>query len=128
VTAVRTPGPVLILTQQDAAILVAKSNISQVRSSLRGRDEAAYQVFRTVWETALSYRDSVEGKVAALPKEKRQAYSRITTDDLAKQVGVTARTIRNDIASGVLPALKKQRVWTISTVDAELYLAARRPN
>lgn len=120
--------PVLILEGRDAAILWQVGRLDDARRQARGRDEEAYSVLLAVHEAALGWRASVQGKPATSTMERRKPSQWVTPSDVARQLNVTPRTIRNDIAGGILPATKKDRVWVIDAPDAVTYIAARRPN
>lgn len=127
-TARNTGQPVLILEGRDAAILWQIGRLDDVRRQARGRNEEAYAVLLAVHEAALGWRSSVQGKLASPTAERRKPSQWVTPNDVARQLNVTPRTIRNDIAGGILPATKRDRVWIIDAPDAVTYIAARRPN
>jgi hypothetical protein len=127
-TAFRTKQPVLILDGRDAAILIQVGRLNEARIKARGRDERAYQVLLAIHETALEWRTSVDGKAALGMSRREESNKWVTPDDLAQELDVTSRTIRNDIAAGLLPATKQKRFWFIDPADAKTYIAARRPS
>ncbi|WP_285063692.1 helix-turn-helix domain-containing protein [Frigoribacterium sp. ME-P-080] len=127
-TARHLTQPALILEGRDAAILWQIGQLEPARVKARGRDEEGYAVLLAVYQAALTWRNSVEGKAASQSEERRERSNWVTPTDLAKQLGVTPRTIRNDIAGGILPATKRDRQWVIDLPDAFTYIAARRPN
>ena len=121
----RIDRPALLLDGEDAAILWQVARLNDVRLKARGRDENAYRVLLAVHEAAMSWRASVEGKNAVQSAETRQSSKWVTPGDLAQKLGVSSRTVRNDIAAGLLPAHKVNRLWVVTLSDARTYLAAR---
>lgn len=119
----------IVLEPKDAAFLWQLGRFENIRVDHRDKDEAGYSVLKLLYQSNLIWVDSVERNQARKATEKRQTENQwVTPDQIARQKQVTARTVRNDIARGLLPARKVGRHWTIKESDAITYLEAHKPN
>lgn len=116
----------IILSGKDCAILNQAANLKQLRIHARGRDEHLYQLLRRIYETELKWKDSATGKQQIPEPEIHKTSNWFTPQHLAKTIGVSDRTIRNDINANRLPAQKIQGRWMIHEQDLETYLNARK--
>lgn len=119
----------VILDGPAAHMLWHAARLSELRIAVRGRDERLYALLLDIYTTALAWRDSRDGKPAtetAEPDEPERG-APVTPRLLAKQLGIHPRTVRNDIARGVLPAHKAGRTWVVDPDAATAYIESRKP-
>lgn len=116
----------VVLEPADCAALWQAARLDDLRIACRGRDEELYNTLHAIYTGNLSWLDSVSRKVQKQQAETRQPLKWVTPNDLAKQIGVTPRTIRNDITREHLRASKSGSVWLIQLDDALAYLAGRQ--
>ena len=116
---------VIILDGRSAAILWQAAHLDDLRVQARGRNDELYHVLLEVYQAALHWRTSLDGIQQEKAEETGERSRWTTPQALARKLGVTPRTIRNDIGRRLLPAVKQGRVWVIESSEAETYIAAR---
>jgi len=118
----------VILDGRSAAILSQAANLPALRNKVRGRDDTLYALLVDIAIVSAAYRGSDEGK----PKPETTEFAEPgtkpiwTPTDIAKELGVTPRTVRNDIARGLLNGHQNARSWAITADDAATYLESRK--
>lgn len=119
----------VILDGPAAAMLSHAANLDELRKAVRGRDDRLYSLLTDIAITSAAWRGSVRGNQTVTSTEpdeaRREPWS--TPADIARQIGVHPRTIRNDIKRGILRAHLNGRIWTIEPDDATAYLESRKP-
>lgn len=116
------PGSI-VLSPTDARILYQVANLGELRRRFRVGDSRVYQLLTDV--TVAAFSDADDGTEPRHPaaSEEREWW---TTEQLSRAAGRAARTIRNDIALGILPATKNPNGWLIRSAHATTYLEGHR--
>lgn len=116
----------LILTGADAALLYQAANLRDLRIAARGRSERLYTLLVELSETAFAHVAAADGNQPS-PVVNADKHEDITSvEHIAREAGVTPRTIRNHIEAGLLQARKINRTWVITTADAQQYITGRQ--
>lgn len=125
----RIDGPVCILTAQDAAILWQAAKLNDARINSRP-DTRVYTILMDIYMTALSTKNAATGNPTPVKTAIREHVIRevVTVTELAKQAGISPRTVRSHITNRTLPAIQVGREWTITRRDAAAYIAGRNKN
>ena len=119
-------GSFAVLTARECAMLWQLANLDALRIAHRG-DEPIYQLLAGIHKTALAWRVSPEGQNPADTADNDEPRSgTVTTGEIARELGVSARTVRRDIAGGVLPGSLAGRVWVVDRAAASTYITSRR--
>lgn len=118
----------VILDGPAAAMLWTRLGLSEHRVRARGQDERFYGLLMDIYFTALAWHDSARGNLrpGATESAEAESTSSTTPEQVARRLGVTARTIRNAIAKGELPAVKYGRVWLIEPTDADAFVQSKQ--
>lgn len=118
----------VILDGPAAAMLSQAANLDALRVTVRGRDDRLHALLVDIAMTSAAWRGSLQGKAEGNRTEiPDPEYKPMWTPaDLAKQLRVTPRTVRNDIERQLLPAHKNGRTWSIAAQDALTYIESRR--
>lgn len=118
----------VILDGRAAMILSQAARLPELRVAVRGRDDQLYALLNDIAVVANTYRTSVEGKGTGNATELREPEYRPiwTPAEIAKQIPVHPRTVRNDIERGLLRAQKSGRIWAVTAEDATTYIESRR--
>ena len=116
------PGAIL-LTPADARVLYQIARIGELRSRHRVGDTAAYQLLTDISVCAFS--DAAPGNPARQDpaSEEREWW---TVQQVARQAGLSTRTVRLDCQRQALPSTKQGSTWTITNTAARTYIAARQ--
>ena len=111
----RLPDGSIVVPPRIAAWLESKAGMtSERRIMLRGSDPLAYEVLTALRYAALQHGASANGRIIAVRQQVTQDLSMwMTTSEAAAQLGVTDRAIRQRIASGKLPAMRRGSRWLI---------------
>jgi len=125
VTAARFSN-VVILDGRDCAVLWQAADLNALRIRARGQNDDLYRNLVKIYETALEYRDSVNGKTQKPTSENEGDWLWWSTAELAARAGCTPRTIRNHIRSGYIQADQHGREWVISIEEGQKYLRSHR--
>lgn len=117
----------VMLDGRDAAMLWTAAQLDELRIRSRS-NPALYELLRQIYDAALAWHTSVNGSKAQIKAELRDPGSKefATVKELARRIGKTPRTVRNDITSGLLKATKKGHEWVITTEAATAYIAGRQ--
>lgn len=118
----------VILDGPAAAMLSQAAHLDDLRITMRGRDERLHSLLVDIAITSAAWRSSRAGKRPAMTEEtgEPEGEPRSTPADIARQIGVHARTVRNDINRGALPAERIGRIWCITASDAATYIESRK--
>jgi len=118
----------LILDGRAAAMLWTRLNLHEQRIRARDNDQAFYALLVDIYRTAAEWHVSGAGSATAPSAEpsetERQEHT--TPEEVAERMNVTARTVRNAIARGDLPAVKRGTVWLINRTDADAFVESRK--
>lgn len=117
--------PVVILTASDARMLWQAAKLNDLRVKHRG-DARLYEVLVSIYRVGLleiAERGNETRQDAA--KEDRETW---TTQQVAREAGVAARTVRLDCEQGTLPATQPRPggPWLITTDAAATYINRRK--
>jgi len=122
-------GPVVVVPAWAARWLELHTDIARQRINRRGEEPAVDEVLLALHyaatHAAASDRTSVAGSVPPrLPEVPRE--SSMSVSELAEQVGITGRAVRQAITAGRLHAHRSGHRYLIDGADAETYRRARR--
>jgi hypothetical protein len=117
---------VVVLEGRDCAVLWRAAGLNELRIKARGQNDDLYRTLVKIYETALQYRDSVNGKLQEPTAETAGDWLWWNTQELAARAGRTPRTIRNHIRSGYIQADLRGREWIISIEEGQKYLQSHR--
>lgn len=118
----------VFLTGSDCALLYEAARLRELRVAARGSSDRLYSLLTDITAAAFDYRDSVNGKKPKVTRENDEAGDMgiVTVATVARQAGVTPRTVRNHIGQGLLAATQQGRTWVITTEAANQYIEGRK--
>lgn len=125
----RRADHVVILEGRDAAMLWMAADLNELR--IRSRSNSAlYGVLHDLYTAGLAWHTSASGSKEQISEEIREPGTAefMTVAEIAKRVGKTPRTVRNDITKGLLKATRTERAWIATPEAAEAYIAGRTTN
>lgn len=102
------------------------AKLNELRIQSRGQNDELYQTLLEIYETALSYRDSLNGKAQRQEAETAGDWLWWSTSELAARAGSTPRTIINHINRGWLQAEQRGRQWVIPVAEGKQYLMSQK--
>lgn len=117
---------VVVLDGRDCAMLWQAAGLGELRLRARGQNDDLYRTLVKVYETALRYRDSVNGKNDEPTTETARDWLWWNTTELAARAGRTPRTIRNHIRIGYIQAQRRGPIWVVSVEEGQKYLQSHR--
>jgi hypothetical protein len=117
-------GRLLVLTEEEAAVLYQAANMRAARVAHREGRTRAYEVLNQF--TRFVFGNTANGKSeTAFPATDKTNYGETwTIKDLESATGLAPRTIRLHIAKGMLPATKHGTTWGIPAREAKTYVKA----
>jgi hypothetical protein len=124
----RRADHVVVLDGRDAAMLWAAADLNDLRIRSRS-NPALYGLLHDIYSAGLAWHSSVNGSKQQISEEIRDPEDRefATVKEVARRIGRTPRTVRNDITNGLLKATKNGHEWVIKTEAATAYIAGRQP-
>lgn len=112
----------VILDAHACAVLIQAARLDELR--IRSRtEEALYSLLVDIKRCALTL--STDGKLPTQATEQRHAEV-VTPTQIANVLGVTPRTIRNDIKAGRLKATRNGRNYLVAITEAITYASGRK--
>ena len=125
----RRADHVVILGGRDAAMLWMAADLDDLRIRSRSND-ALYGLLHDIYSAGLAWHSSVNGSKEQINAEIEDPGTTefTTVTEIAKRVGKTPRTVRNDITKGLLKATRTEREWIVTPETAEAYIAGRADN
>ena len=117
----------IVLDGREAAMLWMAADLNDLRIRSRS-NPALYDLLHDIYSAGLAWHVSVNGSKQQISEEIEEPGSRefVTVKEIARRVGKTPRTVRNDITKGLLKATKTDREWIATSEAAEAYIASRR--
>ncbi len=121
-------GPTVVVPAWLARWLELHTDLDRQRINRRGMDPAVDGVLVALHFAAVHAAASATASVTGsapprLPEVPRE--SSMSVSELAEQVGITGRAVRNAIATGRLPAHRLADRWLIDRADADHYRRTR---
>lgn len=119
----------VILDGREAAMLWQAADLNDLRIRARS-NESLYGLLVDIYKAGLTWHASANGSKTQISEEIRDPESRkfATVKEVARRIGKTPRTVRNDITNGLLRATKSGHEWVITTEAATAYIAGRSQN
>lgn len=123
----RRADHVVILDGREAAMLWMAGDLDDLRIRSRS-NPALYALLHDIYSTGLAWHISANGSKQQISEEIEEPGSRefVTVKEIARRVGKTPRTVRNDITKGLLKSTKSDREWIATSEAAEAYIAGRK--
>lgn len=117
----------VILTAREAAMLWQAARLSDLRVRAR-TNPSLYALLVDIYRAALTSKPSTTGTKQPVKREIPETDSSgfLTVTEVAKKVGVTPRTVRNDIHKELINAHRVGREWVFTLDAADAYIASRK--
>lgn len=119
----------VVLDGREAAMLWTAADLDDLRIRSRS-NPALYQLLWDIYTAGLAWHTSVNGSKERISAEIREPKDTqfTTVKEIAKRIGKTPRTVRNDITKGLLKATRSDKEWIATPEAAEAYIAGRDTN
>jgi hypothetical protein len=116
----------IVLDGREAAMLWMAADLNDLRIRSRS-NPALYGLLHDIYSAGLAWHVSVNGSKQQISAEIEEPGSKqfVTVKQIAKRIGMNPRTVRNDIAKGLLKATKTDKEWITTPEAAEAYIAGR---
>ncbi|WP_426325698.1 hypothetical protein [Microbacterium sp. E-13] len=110
------------LDTEDLQVLWSRANLEALRVRTRS-DERLQRVLKLVYMGAAGV--ATLGQVSTDTSATREAGTNWTVTEIAREAGVSPRTVRREIERGFLSADATSAGWIIGPEEADLYFRAR---
>lgn len=102
------------------------ADLNELRIRSRS-NPALYALLHDIYSAGLAWHVSVNGSKQPISEEIAEPGSAqfLTVKEIARRVGKTPRTVRNDIAKELLKATRSDKEWIVTPEAAEAYIAGR---
>lgn len=119
----RIPAGAILITPAEARMLYQAANLGELRKRHRVGDHTLYRLLTDLTMCAFTAPDASPGNETRQPPatDEREWW---TVQQIARETGQAARTVRLSCQRNELPAQRAGNAWTIHHSNAETYIQA----